>query len=291
MEPGGQFSTRITQDFINSLGNLPQGAPYHSLLLFDFITGSAEIRRDHDAALRQHLYNYLGPGMSIWVIGFASRAGGEYENMNLSHSRAGNVARRISFQSGHTRNIGTVSLGERRSTTGSENSAYRRAVLILVYRRPPYVEPPRPPRAQPLPFFNKFKISLIGGIEGGEVLVGADYHFLIDYDDRDENAPPSAECEYTLLALGGGIGAPLGTQGGICWNYFNAGRNCTPEDFSGRASLGGYGITAGGFSIGNSSFAMFPNNGTPIEFETFQSEIGMSAGISRVYGGFARSGF
>lgn len=291
MEPGGQYSTRISQDFISSFNNLPSEAPYLKLMLFDFQTGRADIRRGHDEGLRQHLYNYLGPNMSIWVIGFASRAGGEMENMNLSHARAGNVARRISFQSGHTRNIGTVSLGERRSTSGSENSEYRRAVLILVYRRPPYVEPPRPARPQPLPFFNKFRITLIGGLEGGELIVGADYHFLIDYDIRDENAPPSAQCEYTLLALGGGIGAPLGTQGGILWNYFDAGRNCTPEDFSGRASLGGYGLTAGEFSIGNSSFAMFPNNGPSVEFETFESEMGVSAGISRVYGGFARSGF
>lgn len=290
MVPGGQFSTNVTQEFISSFGNLPTRAPYHTLMLYDFVTNSAEIRQRHSCALRDHLYNYLGPDMSIWVIGFASRRGGDIENMTLSHARAGNVARRICFQSGHPRNVGTVSLGERRSAGGHENSEYRRAVLVLVYRIPPYVEPPRPPREQPLPFFNKFKITLAFGMEAGPGLIGADYHFLIDYDDREENAPPSAHCEYTLLGLGGSLGAPAGSQGGILWNYFDARRNCTPEGFSGRASLGGYGISLPGFSIGNSSFAMFPNSGQNVEFETFQVENGMSAGYSRVYGGFFRTG-
>ncbi len=229
--------------------------------------------------------------MSIWVIGFASRAGGQMGNMSLGQARAATVVRRISFQPGDTRNVGTISLGESGSTFGSENSEYRRAVLILVYRRAPYREPPRPRREQPLPFFNTFQISLLGGLEGGPWLAGADYHFWIDYDTCHEDAPPSARCEYSLTALGGGIGLPFATQGGVRWNYFDAGRHCTAEDFSGTVPLGGYGLTVHEFSIANNSFAVFPSDGEPVEFETFETEMGLSAGYSRIHGAFVISGF
>lgn len=292
MTSGGNYSRFVRDEWIQSLPNVPNGQPFAKLLLYDFDTDSHEILEQHERALQDFIYPMLRIGrVAVWVGGFASRAGSDSHNRRLSHLRARAVANRIEFRGGNLRHLKTVEFGEGQSQeVADENSGNRRAVLILLYNVPAYVEPPRPTRPHPLPFFNRFRISLLWGVEGGAALVGGDYHFLIDYDTDDRHAPPSSPCEYSLIGLGGGWGAPAGAQEGYGnWNKFSTARNCTPEDFSGRGSIGGYGINILRYQASRTLVSLFPNQLAPIHFENFQTSTSVSLGASRIYGAFFRS--
>lgn len=290
MQPGGQFTTRVTQQFYQDIPGLPRETPYMALLLFDFATGDADILSGHDEGLRAQLYPQLGPGMRIYVVGFASRRWTDQENMLLSDRRAARVAQRIAFQSGRSPNVQALCVGETRSQADAdENSAYHRAALIMVYREPPYVEPAQPVRVQPLPLSNRFRIALTWGIEGGEAIVGGRYYFVIDYDDEADNAPPSDPCHYRFVGFGGGVGTPAGTQGGVAWNRFTYPALASTRDFAGRASLHGAGATAGSLGFSRGGFYLNPDRGPDFSIENFQTEYSAGAGFSIIYGSFYRA--
>ena len=90
MRPGGEYTTmRIREDFLQCT-DVPRTNVFSRLLLYDFVTGEADIRQVHHDALQDNIIRYCGRGgINIWVGGLTSRQwrSGVNENARLAYQR------------------------------------------------------------------------------------------------------------------------------------------------------------------------------------------------------------
>ena len=286
----GQYSTRISDERVRDLTRLP--APYYSkLLLYDYDTGDAEIGGVHQEAIEDHFIKYLrGVPSTIWIGGLASRLGEEGRNRRLSILRAQNVSRRVAFLSGSnigSRSIVTTQFGESMSVGGDEDSSYHRAVLLVAVRRPPLQQsPPTPPVPRTLTF-DRFRLRMLGGFDGGPLVIAGAYQFEIDYDSRQPLSPPSSIVRYRFIGAGLGYGAPGSVTAQGPWNYFRTTRNCSTYSFAGRGQLGSL-ADPGAKGGGGTYFNLITSRYGAIEFSPLEVGPSSAFGVSSLEGPFRR---
>ena len=139
--------------------------------------------------------------------------------------------------------------------------------------------------------FNRFRIRLTGSLEGGELFVMGEFHFLIDYDTSQPNSPPSAPVHYVLRAYGAGGGAPAGASvenpEHPAWNAFVAPFVTTTSGFGGQARIGSVGV---GYIIGagHTTLRIFPRaTEEVIVFDRLEtSGSAVQLGVSLLHGSF-----
>lgn len=293
----GQFTLRVLPEFLRDAA-IPTSDVLHRLLLFDFETGKTDLLPVHRTALDRYVVPYINSdsyGVQVFVGGLASRAMGRApaeNNQYLAFGRAQRVTRYLEFRSEVRRGRHALiarAYGAKRSVGGLENSEYHRAVLIVVARMPPI---PRPPEARrspgPLPLFNRFKINLTYSIEGGEAVGVGRFFFELDYDRNFPNSPEPSPTRYELRAVGGTIGAPVGSNlGGNAWNSFQSERMCTTADFEGRAGISSVGAWVG-YGVGRMALHLYPARGSEILIDPFQTEYSAAIGASILWGPFQR---
>lgn len=292
MTSHGQFTTRVTKRFLSGT-SIPDQGILRRLLLFDFGTNSSRIGAAHDAAIRQYVSPLLEQGgMNVWMAGMASRLGSRGVNARLSAARVRRVAERIDFHTTARYGLQTTHFGEDKThhgEFGSENSAYSRAVLIVVSNRPPVRVPERPVVQPRSPYFHRFKIMMAIGGEAGEFGVAFGlYDFWIDYDNRSPAAPRSQEQKYRFIGTGAGGGAPIALSQGLrTWNYFTlpAGRTALPSQFAGTARVASVGVATG--SLDGTSFMnvhLSPAILPEFDIMRFRTDWSFSAGASALTG-------
>lgn len=217
----GQYTLRVDQRFLQAVA--PQPPACHRVLLYDFETGRYDLLPRHREALTQYVLPYLEPNappVSVWIGGLASRRGEEGFNRGLSFARAMTVEQFILQRAPHVATFGgrhtltTHYYGERYSTNLTENSEFHRSVLVVMC---PFPRPQRPAQPEPAPTrahsYNRFRILLAGGFDGGEVIAVGSYRFVIDYEP-EPGAPPSDPVMYKLRCGGLGAGAPFSVSVG-----------------------------------------------------------------------------
>lgn len=251
----GQYTLRVDQRFLQAVA--PQPPACHRVLLYDFETGRYDLLPRHREALTQYVLPYLEPNappVSVWIGGLASRRGEEGFNRGLSFARAMTVEQFILQRAPHVATFGgrhtltTHYYGERYSTNLTENSEFHRSVLVVMC---PFPRPQRPAQPEPAPTrahsYNRFRILLAGGFDGGEVIAVGSYRFVIDYEP-EPGAPPSDPVMYKLRCGGLGAGAPFSVSAGnpqTHWNSFTSPRVTTTRGFEGYARLGARGWSLG----------------------------------------------
>ena len=292
----GQFTTRVTSEYLRGAG-VPTTGVQRRILLFDFGTNSTRIETRHDEAIRRYITPILNQGgFNVWLAGMASRAGASDLNERLSAQRVRRVAERIDFRTDAQFGITTTHFGESQSVTGTENSAYSRAVLVVITDRPPISIPPRQIVRPRSPYYNKFRIAMtFGGEAGIGYLAGGFYNFYIDYDRRSMNAPRSNGQKYRFM--GGGFGGgpvDISVSSGIeSWNYFELppGRTALPSQFAGEARMESVGVSAGvgpldGEHTTFTNLHLSPSFLPGFDIMRFKTNWSVSAGASVITGNF-----
>lgn len=296
----GQYTTLVDQRFLNEVA--PRAPTGTRLLLYDFDTGRPDLLSRHAEGLDQYVLPVLHPRghpTSVWIGGLASRRGNETFNRGLAFARAGNVERYLVDRAPGLRgvagrhSVSTHYFGERYSTHHTENSPYYRAVLVIL--QPATTSRPRPRTPPPPQAYatNRFRILLLRGFDGGEVIAFGSYRFLIDYE-AVPGAPASEPVEYQLTAGGGGIGMPVSAGSGnprTDWNPFVCDHVTTTRGFDGRAHWFSYGAGLGipKVNAGNTSLTMFTEGSSgPIRIDPFRVETSAGLGLTAVYGPFTR---
>jgi len=244
----GAYTTRLSERYLREVS--PQSRDVvQRVLLYDYDTGRPELLPQHVQGIDRYVLPFLresSPPCSVWIGGIASRRGDRLMNEGLAWARARRVEQyivpRASGLGGLTGRHGLMTTwhGERYSAHGSENSAYYRAVLVVIQRAPTYVPPPRPESPQRAQMSNRFRIRYDWGYDGGEILVAGASTFVIDYDQVDPRSPAPDPHFYRLVGLGAGGGLPVGGGIGgpnVGWNRFTSERVTTPRRFSGAARL------------------------------------------------------
>jgi hypothetical protein len=175
----------------------------------------------------------LGRRARIWLQGSASRTGTAAHNMALSERRAENVAKHLSSRGVPTSQMQIDWVGEGLATTGIPENADDRAVSLLAA---PLIEPPKPtplpptPTPSTTPTNTAFKISLLGGLSGGEALA-VDQLFFQIWDEKNRIASI-----YVFSGLGKGAGAlPLSVTLKGPWNDFRTTGPVAVNEFGGAA--------------------------------------------------------
>lgn len=290
----GAYTTRVTERFLTD-PSIPTRDVITRLLLYDFVTGNDTVLREHKRAIDRYVIRVAQglPRMHVWIGGLASRAGGEGMNRGLSIMRARSVYRYIGERAPSLLARGggaTVrSFGEGRSTHGTDNSMYYRAVLIILSRAPAQ-DLRLPPRDRaPLEHADistRFRIKLDHGVEVGEIMSIARFQFLIDYDVNQPASPPSDPARYTFRSMGVSVSAtPVGfSQGGGIWNEMPPTRRfMTPRDFGGGLELSAASVI-GDRSV--TSVTLMPTGDVPLFIPNFRTGPSFSPGAGTYRGPF-----
>ncbi len=295
MSSEGQYTQRITSQFLQEVA--PRAIDGERVLLYDFVTGEHNLLARHREGLDRCVIPWLqrpAPAVSVWIGGLASRRGNRQHNRGLAFVRAREVERYIlsrvpeveALTNPHS--IITHHYGDRYSIHGDENNAYYRSVLIVLsFTSVPPRMPSRPPVDPRFQITHRFRIAMILGIDGGEVLALGFYRFIIDYDPTYDG-PPSDPVLYFLAGGGIGGGLPLSTSSGpYDWNSFSTQQLTTTRGFSGRGHWGSASVSIGDTLLGGSFLRLYPSSHeNSVLIDPFNSSFGVGAGATIVHGPF-----
>ena len=291
--PPGQATTLVRPEFLTQDRFVPRQDVVLRLLLYDFVTGNEALLEQHRQALNSHVLRSLSDGsrVNVFLGGLASRVYDSDFNEDLARARAMSVATYLERAAPAWRSDRALvvrSYGERMSVKrDDDNSPQYRSVLVVVSRLPPPPPPPPPPQRPP-PIFDRFRIALGFGYEGGGLGVALGVmRFIIDYDTGVQHAPASQETRYKAHVAGLSIGGPAGAAEGMgVWNAFDARRNCTPQMFEGSVHVEAWGASFIG-GVGGTEVTLRPDRGPPIEIPNFRTGPSVQLGIGEVQGPIA----